>query len=122
MSYWELDGGLHTNRWEWVPVVLLLSVGVAGSGAGWSIFSPLRVNCAHKVYRYSTAHDCGFIQRKKNDEMRHFLYVRKMKDCAVSNYTYLKAAFFSFCTSIGQLAYHTWYDTACVMSSVALKV
>lgn len=34
-----LLGGLHTDRWEWVPVVLMLSVGVTGSGAGESIFS-----------------------------------------------------------------------------------
>lgn len=38
MSNREPDGGLHTDRWEWVPVELMLSVGATGSGAGWSIF------------------------------------------------------------------------------------
>lgn len=50
VSYREPDGGLHADRWEWVPVVLTLSVGVAGSGVDGSIFSSQRVNCPHKVH------------------------------------------------------------------------
>lgn len=86
MSYRELDGGLHTDRWEWVPAVLMLSVGVAGSGAGWSIFCSQRVNCAHKVWRCSTAHPRGFnlLKNKKiNNETRYYLHARRKKRAAL---------------------------------------